>query len=443
MRCSCGIGLASSGRLIGMEAADLRADALVVVDVQRALVTGEHAIADADAYLDRWAAALSSARTAGVPVIHLQDDGAWPGSRIPRGSAGWELVMRIDEGERVIGKVRDDGFDGTDLEAILGDAGVARPCLVGIQSEMCVAATARGAMARGLTVLLPRDGHTTYAVPEDGSAPAVPAAHVSRVAEWSLGDGVVAPDGLADVRFVRPPDPIFAHPRLARVYDTFDAPRDDLAAYEALADELDAHRVLDLGCGTGSLAVQLAARGIDVVGVDPAQVSLAVAWEKAGADRVRWLHADATTLPSLEVDLALLTGNVAQVFLTDEQWSAALTGLRAALRTGGHLVLESRRPAYRAWDEWAQQTAATVRSVPEIGEVTQQLTVIGVDLPLVSFRHCYTFPDGEVLSSTSTLRFRERDELETSLAAAGFEVLDVRQAPDRPGAEYVVVARAR
>jgi len=206
VRCSHEIGLVSSGRLIGMDAADLTADALVVVDVQRGLVAGDHAVADADAYLERWAGALASARTAGVPVIHLQDDGAWPGSRIPHGSAEWELVLPVGEGEDVITKPRDDGFDGTRLDAVLGAAGVRRVCLVGIQSEMCVAATARGALARGMTVVLPRDGHTTYDVPAAGPAPAVSAAHVSRVVEWSLGDEVVAPDRTADVRFGRSPD---------------------------------------------------------------------------------------------------------------------------------------------------------------------------------------------------------------------------------------------
>ena len=182
----------------------MSADALIVIDVQWALVSGDHAVADADAYPERWTAALESARTAGVPVIHLQDDGASPGSLIARGSVGGELALPVAEGERVISKASDDGFDRTDLETILRDAGVTRPCLVGIQSEMCVAATARGAMARGLTVVLPRDGHTTYAVPSDGAgAPAVPAAHVSRVAEWSLGDEIVASDRLADVRFSR------------------------------------------------------------------------------------------------------------------------------------------------------------------------------------------------------------------------------------------------
>jgi len=47
------------------------------------------------------------------------------------------------------------------------------------------------------------------------------------------------------------PDAIFAHPRLAPVYDAFDGDRDDLAAYLDIAGELGADRVLDVGCGTG------------------------------------------------------------------------------------------------------------------------------------------------------------------------------------------------
>jgi SAM-dependent methyltransferase len=50
------------------------------------------------------------------------------------------------------------------------------------------------------------------------------------------------------------PDAIFTHPRLAPLYDAFDGDRDDLAAYLGIADELSAERVLDAGCGTGSLA---------------------------------------------------------------------------------------------------------------------------------------------------------------------------------------------
>ena len=61
--------------------------------------------------------------------------------------------------------------------------------------------------------------------------------------------------------------------------------------------------------------------------------------------------------------------------------------------------------------------------------------------PFVSFRGTYVFAsDGAVLTSDSTLRFREREEIEESLKAAGFRVDDVREAPDRPGKEWVFVS---
>jgi hypothetical protein len=49
--------------------------------------------------------------------------------------------------------------------------------------------------------------------------------------------------------------------------------------------------------------------------------------------------------------------------------------------------------------------------------------------------------DGEVLTSDSTLRFREREEVEADLVAHGYVIVDVRGAPDRPGRELVFLAR--
>src|SRR4051794_40696530 len=130
----------------------------------------------------------------------------------------------------------------------------------------------------------------------------------------------------------------FEVPRLAQLYDVLDPDRSDLAVYAAIVDELGARRVLDVGCGTGTFALMLAGRGVDVVGVDPAAASLDVARAKPGADRVRWIEGDATTLPPLRVDLAVMTGNVAQVFVSDEEWAATLDAVRAALVPAGHLV---------------------------------------------------------------------------------------------------------
>jgi hypothetical protein len=69
----------------------------------------------------------------------------------------------------------------------------------------------------------------------------------------------------------------------------------------------------------------------------------------------------------MQVDLAIMTGNVAQVFLTDEDWSATLRAVRDALRPAGHLVFESRRPDYRAWEGWHRDPDEATIHVDGIG----------------------------------------------------------------------------
>ena len=236
-------------------------------------------------------------------------------------------------------------------------------------------------------------------------------------------------------------DAIFTHPRLAPLYDAFDGDRDDLDVYLGIAGELGAQRVLDVGCGTGSLAILLADNGRTVVGVDPAEASLEIARSKDPTARITWIHGDATTVPALDADLALMTGNVAQVFVADEDWARTLRGVHAALRPHGHLVFETRRPERRAWEEWAADDAPVLRDIPGSGPVERTLEVTDVSLPFVSFRFTYRFrADGAVLTSDSTLRFRSREELETSLLTHGYRVLDVRDAADRPGREFVFIA---
>jgi len=237
-------------------------------------------------------------------------------------------------------------------------------------------------------------------------------------------------------------DPIFEHPRLVGIYDALDPDRADLDAYVAVVDEFTARRVLDVGCGTGTFALVLAERDLEVTGVDPAAGSLDVARAKRGAERVSWIHGDATTLPPMQVDLATMTGNVAQAIVDPTDWEGTLRGVYAALRPGGHLVFEARDPARRAWEQWNRAASISTTDIPGVGTVESWVEVTDVRGPLVGFRSTYVFAsDGAILTSDSTLRFRERDEVEAELAAHGYTVEDVRGAPDRPGAEFVFVAR--
>jgi len=238
-------------------------------------------------------------------------------------------------------------------------------------------------------------------------------------------------------------DAQFEIPRLAQVYDALEGRRADLEAYAAMAGELGARRVADVACGTGTFACLLASKGITVIGLDPAAASLEVARGKAGADLVEWIHGDASMLPRLGVDLVTMTGNAAQVFLTDEEWAAALEAVHAALRPGGRLVFESRDPQDRAWVTWNRENSYTRSIIPEVGAVEYWVEVTDLTETLVSFRSTYVFEtDGATFESDSTLRFRSPEELTRDLMANGLVVTDVRGAPDRPGRELVLIAQS-
>ncbi|MBV8462241.1 MAG: class I SAM-dependent methyltransferase [Acidimicrobiales bacterium] len=180
------------------------------------------------------------------------------------------------------------------------------------------------------------------------------------------------------------------------------------------------------------------------MGADPAAASLEVARAKPEAWRVQWFLGDAAHLPEVGADLVTMTGNVAQVFVSDADWSAAVLGCRACLRPGGRWVFETRDPSAQAWRSWTRTETLRRHDVTGVGKVHTWVECTQVDLPRVSFESHFVFEaDGhEELVATSTIRFRGRDEVVTDLAAAGLAVEDVRDAPDRPGLEFVFVARA-
>ena len=177
------------------------ADALIVVDVQNAFVSGTDAVPGHERLLAAVATLLQNARASGVPVIFIQNDGPAGALDAPH-TPGWQLHFLPWPGEHVVRKELDDGFDGTGLGDLLSASGIETIAFSGMLSEMCLAATARTAMAIGYGVILPHDGHATYDVPPGpGDSPGVPAHLAARAAEWSLGDEVVIVATANDVGF--------------------------------------------------------------------------------------------------------------------------------------------------------------------------------------------------------------------------------------------------
>jgi ubiquinone/menaquinone biosynthesis C-methylase UbiE len=236
-------------------------------------------------------------------------------------------------------------------------------------------------------------------------------------------------------------DEIFENSRLVAIYDCFDGDRRDLEHYVSIVKELKAKSVIDVGCGTGCFAVRLAVEGIQVTAVDPARESIELARRKPNASKVRWILGDTAQLSGISADLVVMTGNVAQVFVSDESWEETLKTFREVLTPQGHFVFEVRNPSMKAWLSWTREKTFKRVDVPNIGSVEAWCEVTNVSEDLVSFRWTYVFASGqETITSDSTLRFRSRDEIERSLETAGYKIVDVRDAPDRPGLEFVFIA---
>lgn len=135
--------------------------ALLIIDVQRGLCTGEYAASDIDRVIERINDVSAKARTAGAPVVliqHEEDDGP-----LQFGTDGWQLAdgLATPPGDVRIRKRATDSFHLTELHSVLQERGITSLIICGLQSEFCVDTTVRRALALGYHVVLIADGHST------------------------------------------------------------------------------------------------------------------------------------------------------------------------------------------------------------------------------------------------------------------------------------------
>jgi SAM-dependent methyltransferase len=241
----------------------------------------------------------------------------------------------------------------------------------------------------------------------------------------------------------------FTDPRLVAIYETINPYAADAqpSFYRQLAAELGAVSIVDLGCGTGLITRDLARQGYRLIGVDPAPAMIEIARHRPYGDLVQWIVGDATSVGTPDADLAIMTGHVAQFFLTDETWHATLAALHVALRSGGRLAFESRNPEAREWEAWTRE-ASWFADDPTAGRIETWTEVHDLRDGIVSCATHYAFAGtGQELASPIRLRFRTEEELTQSLADAGFAVErvygDWDRRPAGPTTRELIVVAAR
>lgn len=177
-----------------VEPVALADSALVLIDCQNTYTRGPMELVGVEAALDHAAELLDRARSAGIPIVHIQHDDGEGSLYDVRGESG-AIVDRVAprEGEAVVVKNYPNAFVATDLHERL-TGGPQNLLLAGFMTHMCVNSTARGAFNLGYAPTIVASATATRSLPGLGgevSAEALQAASLAGVADLFA---IVVPD---------------------------------------------------------------------------------------------------------------------------------------------------------------------------------------------------------------------------------------------------------
>jgi SAM-dependent methyltransferase len=192
-----------------------------------------------------------------------------------------------------------------------------------------------------------------------------------------------------------------------------------------LASELSPLPVLELGVGTGRLAVPLAARGIDVVGLDASSAMLSKLAENDPAGSVRVVAGDMVDdLPDGPFALVFVAYNTFFGLLSEARQLACFAAVEQRLAPGGAFVIEAFVP------EPQPGSAVTVRSMTADSVVLSVTTHDESDQTAQGQYISFTESDG-VRMRPWAIRYATVEQLDAMAEASGFHQAERWEDADR------------
>jgi SAM-dependent methyltransferase len=253
----------------------------------------------------------------------------------------------------------------------------------------------------------------------------------------------------------------FAH--VARFYDLdLEGFEDDIALYLELVDGLDgldgleSRELLELGCGTGRVAIPLAEAGLRVTGVDLSPAMLGRARERAGGLALRLVEGDMRTLDLGErFGVVLVPLGGLQHMATAAEVASALATVARHLAPGGRAVIDVEAPHPDDWlpgprplvEHWTRALPSEPGCGGLGGSVTKLVAVEGRPveaLRVVTYHFDLQPAEGPLQRVTQqfALRVITAGELELAARLAGLHVVawygDYDGAPPREGDERLI-----
>jgi 2-polyprenyl-3-methyl-5-hydroxy-6-metoxy-1,4-benzoquinol methylase len=237
--------------------------------------------------------------------------------------------------------------------------------------------------------------------------------------------------------------------RDAQAYDVEEASYDaDYPLTEQLAHELGGP-LLDLACGTGTMAIHLAEQGFRVTGVDIIPEMIAWASQKARKQgvSVEWVVADARAYQlQKQFSFIYMLGNAFQHFLTRADQEALLARVREHLRPRGCFLFGTRNPSPRNLFEvrFPEPQHYTMPDGRQYTVTEQQEYDPIAQIQYYTFLNQWLYPDGqhEEKALHTALRYVFPQEMEALLFYNGFEIRscygDWQQEPLTSTSRYMI-----